>query len=124
MHGVCNQDLKREQSWCYYLPMDGNVVLDMIDDLHKHVVAFSCIQIGPWELPVDGDNGFGGAQPGGVSHHHLYWKLIGNYQLKLKLKNDSYSYYYYMQTRVIKVKVIGMPSIYSVLFLSLQERKE
>lgn len=29
-----------------------------------------------------------------------------------------------MQTRVIKVKVIGMPSIYSVLFLSLQERKE
>jgi len=33
---------------------------DMVDDLHKHCIIFSSIESGSWELPIHGDNGFGG----------------------------------------------------------------
>lgn len=42
------------------LPVDGHIMCDMVDDLHKHCVIFPSIESGTWELPIYGDNGFGG----------------------------------------------------------------
>lgn len=39
--------------------MDGNVVLDMVDDLDEHCVVFSSINGGAWEFSVDGDDRLG-----------------------------------------------------------------
>jgi hypothetical protein len=33
---------------------------DMVGDLDKHSVTFPSIESGSWELPINGDNGFGG----------------------------------------------------------------
>lgn len=54
-----------------YSPMDGNIVLDMVDNLDEHVIAFSSIKGRARELAVHGHDGFGGAEPGCIFHHHL-----------------------------------------------------
>lgn len=51
--------------------MDWNVVFDAIDDSDEDGIIFSCIDGGAGEFPVDGDDGFGWAEAGGVFHHHL-----------------------------------------------------
>jgi len=38
--------------------MDGNVVVDLVDDFDQHCVIFSGVKSGSWELPINGDNRF------------------------------------------------------------------
>jgi hypothetical protein len=42
-----------------HLPVDGNVVRYMIDDLDKNIIAFSCIEGRPRELAIHGEDGLG-----------------------------------------------------------------
>lgn len=55
-----------------YAPVDGNVVLHMINDLDQHVVAFSRVEGRARELAVHRDYRLGRAQPSHVPHHHLH----------------------------------------------------
>lgn len=43
----------------YYLPVDGNVVRYMIDNLDKNIITFSCIEGRPRELAVDSEDSLG-----------------------------------------------------------------
>lgn len=54
------------------LPVDGDIIWDMVDDLHKHCIVFPGIKCGSWKLPIHGDNGLGWTESGFISQHHLY----------------------------------------------------
>jgi hypothetical protein len=41
------------------LPMDGDVVLDVVRELYIDIIAFPCINSRPWKLSIDGHNGLG-----------------------------------------------------------------
>ena len=55
-----------------YSPVDGNVVVDVVDDLDEHGVALSRVQRWPRELPVHGGDGLGGAEPRKLLLRHLH----------------------------------------------------
>lgn len=38
--------------------MDGNVVVDLVNDFDQHCIIFPSVKCGSWELPINGDNRF------------------------------------------------------------------
>lgn len=41
------------------LPVDGDVVLDVVGEIYIDIISFPCINSGPWKLSIDGHNGLG-----------------------------------------------------------------
>lgn len=39
-------------------PVDGNIVVDFIEDFDQHCVTFPGVESGSRELAINGDNGF------------------------------------------------------------------
>lgn len=56
------------------LPVDGDIVSCMVDDLDKNIIALPCIKGWSWELAIHSEDGLGRAKPCHVPHNHLYKK--------------------------------------------------
>lgn len=56
----------------FYLPMNRNVVFDMVDDFDEQIVTFSGVYRRPGISAIHGNNGFGRAKPGDILPHHLF----------------------------------------------------
>lgn len=58
--------------------MNGDVVLDTVNNPHEHRVAFPSEQSGSRELTIDGDNRLSRTQSCGRLHRHLHrWINVG-----------------------------------------------
>lgn len=54
-----------------FLPVDGYIVLDLINNIDKDCVAFSGKESRAWKAVVHCHNWLARTQPVGVPHHHL-----------------------------------------------------
>lgn len=55
----------------FVLPMNGDVVGDMVHNLNHHSVAFSCHHARPREAPIDAKNALRAAQTRHILLHNL-----------------------------------------------------
>lgn len=52
--------------------MDGNVVIDLVDDFDQHCIVFPGVKSGSRELAINGDNRFAWTQSISLFRHHLH----------------------------------------------------
>lgn len=67
--------------------MDGNIVLNMINNFDKKPVTLPCYNTRPWKLPVYWYKGLGVAQASDISQFDL--QKIFNFDSLLKVLNSS-----------------------------------
>lgn len=68
-------------SWVNALPVNGDIVLDMVDDLNDYTIIFSCNNFRPGELSVHRHDAPGAAQSRNIFPLYLEKQAIHQNQV-------------------------------------------
>lgn len=53
------------------VPVDGDIVLDMVGNPDQHIIAFPRVKCWPWKFPIHSNDSFARAQLCAIFHHNL-----------------------------------------------------